>query len=223
MGTRRTVSAIIWSCASTKGDSRRGAGHADVRDSVAGPQLLQLEHREARASRGGIPVTRANRMHVLRHFFASALLDGGQSIRAVTEYLGHADPGFTLRTYTPDAVERGADAQGDRCRVRLRRRPCYEPRPPASSAGPHGPRPSRSAVGWAKASRRTDRPAFVQRACSPVRSSRGRRCRALGCRPWPDRGSGGRQRRPRWRTASPRWHRGRRRRRRWRSRCLRSQ
>jgi len=39
-------------------------------------------------------------MHQLRHWFASALLDGGVSIKAVSEYLGHADAGFTLRTYT---------------------------------------------------------------------------------------------------------------------------
>jgi integrase len=28
------------------------------------------------------------------------LLDAGESIKAVSEYLGHSDPGFTLRTYT---------------------------------------------------------------------------------------------------------------------------
>ena len=50
--------------------------------------------------KAGVPVTRNNGTHALRHFYASALLDGGESIRAVSEYLGHADPGFTLRTYT---------------------------------------------------------------------------------------------------------------------------
>ena len=39
-------------------------------------------------------------MYALRHFVASALLDGGESIKALSEYLGHTDPGFTLRTYT---------------------------------------------------------------------------------------------------------------------------
>ncbi|WP_328829808.1 site-specific integrase [Streptomyces sp. NBC_00252] len=39
-------------------------------------------------------------MHALRHFYASVLLDAGESIRALSSYLGHADPGFTLRTYT---------------------------------------------------------------------------------------------------------------------------
>ena len=43
---------------------------------------------------------RENGMHALRHFFASVLLDSGESIKAVSDYLGHADPGFTLRTYT---------------------------------------------------------------------------------------------------------------------------
>ncbi|GAB2474485.1 tyrosine-type recombinase/integrase [Xylanimonas ulmi] len=39
-------------------------------------------------------------MHQLRHFYASVLLDAGESIKVVAEHLGHSDPGFTLRTYT---------------------------------------------------------------------------------------------------------------------------
>jgi hypothetical protein len=38
-------------------------------------------------------------MHALRHFDARVLLDAGESVRALAEYLGHADPGFTLRVY----------------------------------------------------------------------------------------------------------------------------
>ncbi len=38
-------------------------------------------------------------MHALRHFYASVLIDAGESVKAVAEYLGHADPGFTLRVY----------------------------------------------------------------------------------------------------------------------------
>lgn len=41
-----------------------------------------------------------NGMHELRHFFASTLLDGGESIKAVAEWLGHSDPSFTLKIYT---------------------------------------------------------------------------------------------------------------------------
>ncbi|MFU8854874.1 tyrosine-type recombinase/integrase [Micromonospora sp. SL1-18] len=48
----------------------------------------------------GIPNDRRNGMHVLRHTYASVLLDAGESIKALSAYLGHADPGFTLRTYT---------------------------------------------------------------------------------------------------------------------------
>jgi len=39
-------------------------------------------------------------MHALRHWFASVQLEAGTSIRALADYLGHADPGFTLRIYT---------------------------------------------------------------------------------------------------------------------------
>ncbi len=43
---------------------------------------------------------REDGMHALRHFYASVLLDAGENIKALSGYLGHADPGFTLRTYT---------------------------------------------------------------------------------------------------------------------------
>ena len=59
--------------------------------------------------RAGIEPTRANGMHALRHHYASVLLDGGVSIRALAEYLGHADPGFTLRVYAhlmPESEDR---------------------------------------------------------------------------------------------------------------------
>lgn len=39
-------------------------------------------------------------MHAFRHAYASVLLDAGESVKALSEYLGHSDPGFTLRTYT---------------------------------------------------------------------------------------------------------------------------
>jgi integrase len=45
-------------------------------------------------------VTREDGMHALRHFFASTLLAQGVSVKELAEYLGHTDPGFTLRTYT---------------------------------------------------------------------------------------------------------------------------
>ncbi|WP_167384947.1 tyrosine-type recombinase/integrase [Amycolatopsis tolypomycina] len=45
-------------------------------------------------------VKRVDGFHALRHFYASTLLDAGESITALAEHLGHSDPGFTLRTYT---------------------------------------------------------------------------------------------------------------------------
>ncbi|MGH3780692.1 MAG: tyrosine-type recombinase/integrase [Pseudonocardiaceae bacterium] len=50
-----------------------------------------------------------NGMHQLRHFFAAVLLDQGESIKAVAEWLGHSDTSFTLKTYThlmPSSTER---------------------------------------------------------------------------------------------------------------------
>lgn len=38
-------------------------------------------------------------MHPRRRPFASAQLEAGTSIGALADYLGHRDPGFTLRTY----------------------------------------------------------------------------------------------------------------------------
>ncbi|MFF4265816.1 tyrosine-type recombinase/integrase [Streptomyces virginiae] len=43
---------------------------------------------------------REHGMHALRHFYASVLLDAGENVKALSTYLGHGDPGFTLRTYT---------------------------------------------------------------------------------------------------------------------------
>ena len=37
--------------------------------------------------------------HTFRHTAASLLFDAGRNVKQVQEWLGHADPGFTLRTY----------------------------------------------------------------------------------------------------------------------------
>ncbi|MEV2198095.1 site-specific integrase [Streptomyces phaeochromogenes] len=52
-------------------------------------------------------------MHALRHFYASTLLDAGENIKAVSQYLGHSDPGLTLRVYAhlmPDSQIRAQRA-----------------------------------------------------------------------------------------------------------------
>ncbi|MCP9997193.1 site-specific integrase [Streptomyces werraensis] len=72
----------------------------------------------ALAAAGIIPVpergrpyaeSRENGMHALRHFYASVLLDAGENVKALAEYLGHSDPGLTLRVYAhllPTSSER---------------------------------------------------------------------------------------------------------------------
>jgi integrase len=63
----------------------------------------------ARKAAGVTTPTRQDGTHALRHHYASVLLDAGESIKALSEYLGHHDPGFTLRTYThlmPNSAER---------------------------------------------------------------------------------------------------------------------
>ena len=55
-------------------------------------------------------------MHAGRHFYASVQLEAGTSIRALADYLGHSDPGFTLRIYThlmPQAEDKAKRAVDD--------------------------------------------------------------------------------------------------------------
>ncbi|MEV0274115.1 site-specific integrase [Hamadaea sp. NPDC050747] len=49
--------------------------------------------------RVGLVPDRSLGMHALRHLYASTLLDAGESIKALAEFLGHSDPAFTLRRY----------------------------------------------------------------------------------------------------------------------------
>jgi integrase len=75
-------------------------------------QSFSYTWQAARAA-AGAPNTRANGMHVLRHTAASAWLAAGVDIRTVAEYLGHSDPGFTLKTYAhlmPGASDRARRA-----------------------------------------------------------------------------------------------------------------
>ena len=53
------------------------------------------------------------RFHDLRHFYASEELEAGESIVSLARWLGHSDPGFTLRKYShflPRAGARGSAA-----------------------------------------------------------------------------------------------------------------
>lgn len=48
----------------------------------------------------GLSADRENGFHGMRHSYASVFLGRGGSIRDLAEYLGHSDPGFTLKVYT---------------------------------------------------------------------------------------------------------------------------
>ena len=64
----------------------------------------------------GVEEAKGNGMHALRHFYASVLIDAGESVRAVADFLGHADPGFTLRVYAhllPASEDRARRIVGD--------------------------------------------------------------------------------------------------------------
>lgn len=82
-----------------------------LRQQVAADQIW---HPALRAV--GLEVSRVNGMHALRHLYASALLDAGQNVKALAEWLGHADPAFTLRVYahlmpeSPQRARRALDA-----------------------------------------------------------------------------------------------------------------
>lgn len=57
--------------------------------------------------------SREHGFHVLRHTFASVMLDAREPIVAVSQWLGHADPSITLRIYAhmmPEADGRGRAA-----------------------------------------------------------------------------------------------------------------
>jgi integrase len=75
-------------------------------------QAFQYTWDKAREA-GNAPDGEDGRFHGLRHTFASACLADGVDIRTLADWLGHTDPGFTLRTYThlmPTAAARGRRA-----------------------------------------------------------------------------------------------------------------
>jgi integrase len=72
-----------------------------VRGLVVAANDFNRNYWKAALKKVSVPYGRyENGMHELRHFFASVLLDQGESIKAVAEWLGHADAAFTLQTYT---------------------------------------------------------------------------------------------------------------------------
>ena len=104
-GRTRTVPLSEWVAVELAEDLRRfPAGHDDLVFTSRERKPLNRNHVNGYVWRpalvaAGVDPGRGNGMHALRHFYASALIDAGESASAVAEYLGHADPGFTLRVY----------------------------------------------------------------------------------------------------------------------------
>jgi integrase len=62
-------------------------------------QRFNTNHWKPALRKAGIPESRENGMHILRHTYASMLLANGTDIKRVAACLGHTDAGFTLRIY----------------------------------------------------------------------------------------------------------------------------
>jgi site-specific recombinase XerD len=64
-------------------------------------------------AKAGVPSTRENGCHALRHHYASVLLHHGCDVKALSEYLGHHSAAFTLSVYChlmPAAADRAREA-----------------------------------------------------------------------------------------------------------------
>ncbi|WP_219094331.1 site-specific integrase [Streptomyces sp. JJ38] len=73
--------------------------------------IAPLEESTTDGSRVWEP-SREHGFHALRHFYASEELEAGESIVSLAQWLGHTDPGFTLKKYShflPRAGARGSE------------------------------------------------------------------------------------------------------------------
>jgi integrase/recombinase XerD len=91
------------------GPARRGpvtsSTHVVFRNARGGPLTRQGAWLALRAAAHRAEITRPLSPHVLRHSFATHLLDGGADVRVVQELLGHASV-TTTQVYTLVTVER---------------------------------------------------------------------------------------------------------------------
>jgi integrase len=79
---------------------------------LAAAAVITMPTKDARGRRH-YKTDRGTGMHALRHYYASITLADGVNIKELAEYLGHGDPGFTLRLYThmlPSSHERARKA-----------------------------------------------------------------------------------------------------------------
>jgi integrase len=73
---------------------------ANVYRRVLAPAAIAVGLSEEVEGEDGKPRTKsAISFHTFRHTCASLLFEAGKDVKQVQEWLGHGDPGFTLRTY----------------------------------------------------------------------------------------------------------------------------
>jgi integrase len=80
---------------------------------ISGPEYNLAIWKPAYAATGLAYTPRRDGMHGMRHFYASIALASGVSVKELAEYLGHHDPGYTLRIYThlvPSSHRRAREA-----------------------------------------------------------------------------------------------------------------
>ncbi|MEU8636209.1 tyrosine-type recombinase/integrase [Amycolatopsis sp. NPDC048633] len=88
-------------------------GARAVSDAISGPDFNNLIWRPSYRTAELDYVMRREGMHGMRHFYASIALASGVSVKELAEYLGHRDPGYTLRIYThvvPSSHRRAREA-----------------------------------------------------------------------------------------------------------------
>jgi integrase len=110
-----------------------GMVFASERGTPLDPDNVTKRFKRALA-RAGLP--KATRLHDLRHGTATLMLEAGETVPTVAEYLGHATPAVTMTIYAhavPGSKKRAAERLGSILRSA---RPAAEPTPEASvSAG----------------------------------------------------------------------------------------
>ncbi|MDX6292554.1 MAG: hypothetical protein QOH50_1629 [Kribbellaceae bacterium] len=89
---------------------------------LAAAGLIPAPTKDVRGRRRFVTDRRTG-LHALRHFYASVTLADGVNVKELAEYLGHHDPGFTLRLYThmlPSSFDRARRAIDNRMLRRSR-------------------------------------------------------------------------------------------------------